>query len=112
MMSELRWVYLTAADRDEALQIGRALVEARLAACVNVLPGMTSLYWWQGAIETAQEAVLIAKTRAELIPKLLEQVKALHSYRVPCVLALPILEGNPDYLEWLKRETAQDPDPQ
>jgi periplasmic divalent cation tolerance protein len=106
-MSELRWVYLTAADRDEALRVGRALVEARLAACINVLPGMTSLYWWQGAIETAQEAVLIAKTRAELIPELIERVRALHSYSVPCVLALPILEGNPDYLDWLRQETAK-----
>lgn len=105
-MTDLRWVYLTTRDRDEALRLGQALVEERLAACVNILPAMTSIYWWQGALETAHEAVLIAKTRADLLPALTARVKALHSYDTPCVLALPILEGNPDYLAWLGRETS------
>lgn len=97
--------YITAGSRDEALAIGRALVEARLAACGNVLDGMTSVYHWQGAIEQANEAVLIVKTRAELVEPLTERVRALHSYDCPCVVALPITDGNPDYLAWIDAET-------
>jgi periplasmic divalent cation tolerance protein len=81
------------------------LVEERLAASVNVLDGTTSIYWWQGKLEQAQEAVLIAKTRAELFPALSARVKQLHSYDCPCVVALPIADGNPDYLAWIVAET-------
>jgi periplasmic divalent cation tolerance protein len=103
---DFRLVYMTASSRDEARKIGRALVEERLAACANVIDGMDSTYWWQGKLTEDREAVLIAKTRAELLPALTERVKALHSYTVPCVVALPILAGNPAYLEWLGAETA------
>lgn len=103
---ELRWCYVTCASVDEALRIGREVVEARLAACANVLPGLTSVYHWQGRVETGSEAALILKTRAELVAALIDRVKVLHSYTVPCVVALPILEGNPDYLAWLASETA------
>lgn len=102
---ELRFVYMTAATRDDAKRIGRALVEERLAACANVIDGMESVYWWQGKLTEDREAVLIAKTRAELVPALTERVRALHSYSVPCVVALPIGEGNPAYLDWLRDET-------
>lgn len=103
---ELRWCYVTCASVDEAVRIGRELVEARLAACANVLPGLTSIYHWQGRVETGSEAALILKTRAELVEPLIDRVKALHSYSVPCVVALPILEGNPEYMAWLASETA------
>ena len=103
---ELRFVYMTAASRDEAKRIGRALVEERLAACANVIDGMESMYWWQGKLTEDREAVLIAKTRADLVPSLTERVRALHSYSVPCVVALPILDGNPAYMDWLRGETA------
>jgi periplasmic divalent cation tolerance protein len=99
------WVYMTAASTEEARRIGRALVEERLAACANVIPGMTSFYWWQGKIDEGQETVLIAKTREDLVAPLTQRVKALHSHSVPCVVALPILGGNPDYLEWIAGET-------
>lgn len=102
---DFRLVYMTASSRDEARKIGRTLVEERLAACANVIDGMESTYWWQGTLTEDREAVLIAKTRADLIPALTERVKALHSYTVPCVVALPILAGNPAYLEWLRTET-------
>jgi periplasmic divalent cation tolerance protein len=102
---ELRFVYVTTADREEARRIGRALVEHRLAACVNILDGMSSFYRWEGAVQDAQETVLIAKTRAELVEALCEKVKALHSYRCPCVVALPILGGNPAFLDWIAAET-------
>jgi len=99
------WIYMTAASPEEAHKVGRALVEERLAACMNVIPGMSSCYWWQGKIEEARETVLIAKTRRELVERLTARVKALHSYSVPCVVALPILGGNPDYLRWIEEET-------
>ena len=102
------FVYVTASNRDEALSIGRRLVEERLAACVNVLDAMTSVYWWQGQIETGNEAVLIAKTRQSLVPKLTERVKDLHSYETPCVVAWPLLEaGNADYQRWIEDETRE-----
>lgn len=103
---EPRWVYITASTVEEARRIGRQLVEERLAACVNILPGMTSFYWWQDKIEEGSETVLIAKTRAELVARLTERVKALHSYTVPCVVALPILGGNPGFLQWITDETS------
>ena len=99
-------IYMTASSRDEARKIGRALVEERLAACANVIDGMESIYWWQGKLTEDREAVLIAKTRAELLPALTERVKALHSYSTPCVVALPILAGNAGYLAWLAAETS------
>ena len=102
----LTFCYVTAGSRDEALTIGRTVVEERLAACANVLDGMTSLYWWQGALEQAGEAVLILKTRAELVGRLTARIKELHSYECPCVVALPIAAGNPDYLRWIAGETS------
>jgi periplasmic divalent cation tolerance protein len=98
--------YVTAPSRDAALTIGRAVVEERLAACANVLDGMTSIYWWQGALEQADEAVLILKTRAALVEPLIARIRELHSYECPCVVALPIAAGNQDYLDWIDRETA------
>ena len=99
-------LYITAGSRDEAKKIGRALVEARLAACANVIDGMESVYWWEGKLTEDREAVLIVKTRADLVPAVTAKVKELHSYSVPCVVALPILDGNPDYLGWVRAETA------
>jgi periplasmic divalent cation tolerance protein len=97
--------YVTAGSRDEALAIGRTVVEERLAACANVLDGMISVYWWQGSLEQADEAVLILKTRAELVEPLTARIRELHSYECPCVVALPIAAGNPDYLDWIAGET-------
>jgi periplasmic divalent cation tolerance protein len=98
--------YITAGSRDEALTIGRTVVQERLAACANVVAGTTSIYWWQGALEQADEAVLVLKTRAELVERLTARIRELHSYECPCVVALPIAAGNPDYLDWIARETA------
>jgi periplasmic divalent cation tolerance protein len=102
---ELRLLYITASSRGEAKKIGRGLVEARLAACANVIDGMESIYWWQGKLTEDREAVLIAKTRADLVAAATAKVRELHSYTVPCVVALPLLDGNPDYLDWLVAET-------
>ena len=103
---EFVFAYITAGSRDEARRIGRALVEERLAACANILDGMTSIYRWQGAVEEASEAVLIAKTRAELFDRLAARVRELHSYDVPCVVELKVGRGNPAYLDWLRDGTA------
>lgn len=108
-MTNVRFVYMTAPNRDEALRIGRALVEQRLAACINVLPGMTSVYWWEGAVDTSDEAVLIAKTTADRLDALVSAVSALHPYQCPCIVALPIEAGHPGYLEWVVRETHPPP---
>jgi periplasmic divalent cation tolerance protein len=98
--------YVIAPSRDEALAIGRAVVDERLAACANVLDGMASFYWWRGTLEQASESVLILKTRTELIERLTARVKELHSYECPCVVALPIAAGNAEYLDWIAAETA------
>lgn len=100
------FVYATAADEAEALGIGRAVVAERLAACANVLPGMRSVYWWQGKMEEGSEAVLILKTAAARLPALLARVKELHSYDCPCLEAIEVKDGNPDFLAWVERETA------
>ena len=99
------FVYMTAADIGEAELIGRVLVEKRLAACVNILDGMRSLYWWDGKVQSDAECVFIAKTMDTELDVLTREVKALHSYDVPCVAALPITGGNPDFLQWIENET-------
>lgn len=110
-MSSPVLVYMTAATRDEALAIGRTLVEERLAACVNVLGGMTSLYWWDGAVQQDEEVAFLAKTRQGLVDPLIERVKALHSYDCPCVVSLPIQDGNVAFLQWIQDQTSEFPRP-
>lgn len=94
-------VFVTAPSEEEAVRIGRALVDERLAACANIVPSIASAYWWKGQVEEAGEALIILKTRQDLVGRVSERVKALHSYTVPEVVALPILGGNPDYLRWI-----------
>lgn len=98
-------LYITAACREEALAIARALIEEKLAACVNVLDGVTSVYSWKGAMEEAQETALIAKTRAALADKAMARIRELHSYETPCIVAWPIAGGHPAYLDWIARQT-------
>ena len=98
-------VFITAASYEEARKIADTLVDRKKAACVNIVPGVKSLFRWQGKIEEAEESLMVVKTRAELFPDVVNLVKAIHSYEVPEIIALPIVEGNPDYLEWLKKET-------
>ena len=100
-----RTIYVTTGSRDEGLAIGRELVAARLAACANVLGGVTSVYRWQGEVLEDTEAIVVLKTREDLVDALVERVKALHSDDCPCVVALPIVGGNADYLDWIIKET-------
>jgi periplasmic divalent cation tolerance protein len=101
------FVYTTHPSVVEAERIGRELVEKRLCACVNILPGMVSLYWWQGAIERGEEAVMIIKTRAALAEPVRAAVRRLHSYTTPAILVLPIENVDPDYKQWLLTESKQ-----
>jgi periplasmic divalent cation tolerance protein len=98
-------VYTTYPSLVEAERVGKAVLEKRLAACVNILPGMISHYWWQGAIESGEEVVMIIKTRASLAEDVRGTVKAMHSYETPAILVLPIERGEPGYLDWLMQET-------
>ncbi|MBI2851219.1 MAG: divalent-cation tolerance protein CutA [Chloroflexi bacterium] len=97
-------VYVTTATEDEAHKIGRALVEERLAACANILP-IKSIYRWQGKIEETGEAAMFLKTRSELVDEVINRVKQLHSYEVPCIVSFPIEKANPDYLKWIEEST-------
>jgi periplasmic divalent cation tolerance protein len=98
-------VYMTAANRREAEKIGQALVEERLAACVNILGPIRSMYWWEGKVQKGQEVAFIAKTPKTQVKRLIARVKALHSYECPCVVAVPIEEGFPGFLKWIEAET-------
>lgn len=99
----------TCPDRDTAGRIARALVDERLAACVNLLPGITSVYRWEGAVETDEEVLLLAKTAPARVQALIARIVELHPYDVPEVVALEAAGGLPAYLEWIASETARDP---
>jgi periplasmic divalent cation tolerance protein len=98
-------VYTTYPSVVEAEQAGRALVEQRLCACVNILPGMVSLYWWQGKVDRGEEVVMIIKTRASLAEPVRAAVKQMHSYSTPAILVLPVESVDPDYHAWIVAET-------
>ena len=100
------FAYVTTRDRDEAQRIGRAQVESRLAACVNILDGMQSIYRWEGKLEEAAESVLLVKTDASRTQAVVETIKAMHSYACPCVAVWPLTGGNPEYLEWIRKESS------
>ena len=97
-------VYITTKNKAQAAEIGKKLVQERIVACVNIVDGMQSIYWWEGKICEDNEAILIAKTSDSLFNNLLARVKELHSYTVPCIVAIPIKKGNPDYINWLQNE--------
>jgi periplasmic divalent cation tolerance protein len=98
-------VYIVAADMAEAERIAEALVDDRLAACVNILGGIRSVYRWQGAVERADEVAMIAKTTEALFQQLSARVRALHSYDTPAIVAWPIVAGDATYLDWIAAET-------
>jgi periplasmic divalent cation tolerance protein len=97
----IRFVYMTAGSLEEAKRIGRELVSAHLAACVNILPQMQSIYDWEGRLQEDAEVVMIAKTTAARTAELIAKVKSLHSYSVPCIVSLAVEDGHPPFLEWV-----------
>ena len=103
-MSERLVVLMTAGSREEAEKIADALVTEMLAACVNVLPGVTSVYRWEGEVQRDQEWLLVAKSTREVLDDLVRRVQALHSYDLPEVIALPVVGGSEAYLRWVDGE--------
>ncbi len=102
-------VFVTAKDLSEAKRISQKLLEEKLIACANIVEGVKSFFWWQGKIDNAQEVLLILKSQESLFKKIVKTVKSVHSYEVPEVIALPIVEGNPDYLRWIDESLRQHP---
>lgn len=105
MMSEW-FVVLITAPPGEGSRIARVLVEQRLAACVNIISGIRSIYRWEGSICDEPEELLVAKTVEEKVDALISRVREIHSYTVPEVIALPVVRGNDSYLKWLESETS------
>lgn len=104
-MSEKIIVFSNCGSHEEARRVARALVDTRVCACVNIIPGIQSIYRWQGSIQEEAEWMLIIKTTRELFDRLSAELRKNHSYEIPEVIAIPIVEGNPDYLKWIDRET-------
>ncbi len=98
------FIYITAGSIDEARAIGRELVGLKLAACVNIIDHMESVYKWEGEIQNDQEVIIIAKTIESRVPELIEKVKTLHSYECPCIVSLPVSTGNKPFLDWIEAE--------
>ena len=98
-------LFVTASNIEEAQEIADGVLSRRKAACVNIVSGVSSFFWWQGKIDSAQENLLIIKTKASLLGEIVTLISQIHSYDVPEIIALPIIGGNQDYLEWIGRET-------
>jgi periplasmic divalent cation tolerance protein len=103
-MSEPMLVLVTAGSQEEAEAIGAALVAERLAACVNIVPGITSIYRWQGEVHRDGEWLLVVKSRRDVLDELVQRVRELHSYDLPETIALPLVGGSAPYLAWLVGE--------
>jgi periplasmic divalent cation tolerance protein len=98
-------IFITTGTDGEARRVAEVLLEQRKAACINIVPTVTSLFWWKDRIESDQESLLIVKSKASLLDEIVSLVKGIHSYDVPEVIALPIIGGNPDYLNWIGQQT-------
>jgi periplasmic divalent cation tolerance protein len=98
-------ILITASSEGEAEKIGTALVDEHLAACVNIMPGVRSLFFWEGKTRDEREILLICKSRQPLLDRIIAKVKSLHSYTVPEVIALPVIGGSADYLAWMRDAT-------
>ncbi|MCC7558606.1 MAG: divalent-cation tolerance protein CutA [Methanobacteriaceae archaeon] len=97
-------VYITTSGIEESEKIARVLLDERLAACTNILPSIKSIYRGESDLEEDSESLLIAKTDTSKVEKIIEKVKSIHSYDIPCILAIPIIKGSDDYLKWLDGE--------
>lgn len=98
-------IFITASSEEEAQKIAIALVNEKLVACVNIIPGIRSIYWWEDKVCQEDEVMLIAKSTQSLFPSIMDRVKSLHSYQVPEIISFPISEGLPEYLNWIGEVT-------
>ncbi|VGO20914.1 divalent-cation tolerance protein CutA [Pontiella sulfatireligans] len=105
-MRDAFWVYVTAENEAEAKLIAKTVVEERLAACANLLGGIQSIYWWEGKVCEGEEVALVLKTSNARKTELIDRIKQLHSYDCPCIVCLPIADGNPGFLSWIAAETS------
>ena len=103
-MRNFLFVYITCANAAEARKIAGAVVAERLAACANIMAPHEAVYWWDGAVQKGDEVAVVMKTRAELFDRLKDRIVELHSYEVPCIVALPIEGGHAPFLDWIKDE--------
>jgi periplasmic divalent cation tolerance protein len=106
-MKEFIVIFVTCSSSQEAEKIGNFLVENRLAACVNVIPEVKSIFFWKGKISQEKEVLLIAKSRMDLFDSIQKEIKRLHSYEIPEIIALPVEAGSEEYLEWIRQETQE-----
>jgi periplasmic divalent cation tolerance protein len=97
-------IFITAPDEEEAARIARTIVEERLAGCVNIIKGVRSIYSWEGKVEDEDEVLMVVKTKKTLFSAVEKRVKELHSYSVPEIISIPLIEGSEEYLKWLKHE--------
>jgi periplasmic divalent cation tolerance protein len=97
-------VLITVKDSEEAQKIAKSLLKRRQAACVNIIPEVNSHFWWKDKLDSARESLLIVKTKESLLPELIKSVKKIHSYSIPEIIALPIVGGSQDYLDWIDSE--------
>ena len=102
---KINLVYMTVGTAKEAESIGKELVSSGLAACVNIIENMKSIYFWEGELQKDAEVILIAKTIESNVPSLIEKVKSIHSYDCPCVISLPVLDGNKSFIDWIVDST-------
>lgn len=100
-------VFVTANSQEEANKIAQLLLDNRKAACINIVPRVDSFFWWQGKLDSAQESLLVIKTRKSVLPEVINLVKGAHSYEVPEIIAMPIIGGNKDYLKWIDDEVEE-----
>ncbi len=105
-MEEFAYIvlFITTATTNEAQRISKVLLEQRKVACVNIVPRVSSLFWWENKLDSAHESLLIVKTKASLLNEVVRLVREIHSYDIPEIIALPIVGGNQDYLEWIGKE--------
>ena len=107
-MEEPKYIvlFITTGSTEEAQQISKILLEQKKVSCVNIIARVTSVFWWEDKLDSAQENLLIAKTKASLLPEIINLVNPTHSYDVPEIIALPIIGGNQDYLDWIEENVA------
>lgn len=101
-MSDPIVVLITAGSNDEAVMIAKVLVDEHLVACVNIVPGVRSFFFWEGATQDAAESLLVCKSTLLMMDRIIDRVQALHSYTVPEIIALPVIAGLPSYLDWVR----------